>query len=185
MLSARRLPVQRVRWLVSTTNLLNASKGTLCSPHVTSVWCMPFLSAPTLRRRSRLLRCRASPNVRSPGTTIGCVTENENRMRILARTDYTPRQVDPSQTSLCLDPAVIATGFENDGQNNVTSSGQGSHLASSSPLDPHTSSTFTVRSQTSSNNWINFCKTVDKPLTNGTQIPGTRAVLSHPIRSPC
>jgi len=94
------------------------------------------------------LMCRASPGVGLPGTTIGCVAEDETMMRILARD--TPQ--DPSQSSLCLDPAVLCTGFENDGQVNITSPGQ-------------------VRSQTSSNNWINFCKTVDKPLTNGTQIP--------------
>lgn len=39
-----------------------------------------------------------------------------------------------------------------------------------------------VQSQTSSNNWINFCKTVNKPLTNGTQIPGMCATPSHHIR---
>lgn len=60
---------------------------------------------------------------------------------------------DPSQSALCLDAAVLSTGFQFDGQSNITSTGQ-------------------VASQISSNNWINFCKTVDKPLTNGTQIPG-------------
>jgi len=79
----------------------------------------------------------------------------ENRPRITT-TGVGRRAVgpdDPSQSSLTLDPAVISTGFESDGQSNITTPGQ----------DP---------SRTSSNNWINFCKTVDKPLTNGTQIPG-------------
>ncbi|KAF9650676.1 hypothetical protein BDM02DRAFT_3185166 [Thelephora ganbajun] len=97
------------------------------------------------------LVCRASPKVGSPGTTIDCMTESENIMRIIATgVDYTPSEPeDPSQTSLSLDPAVISTGFQDDGQGNIA-----------------------VPSRTSSNNWINFCKTVNKPLTNGKQIPG-------------
>nr|VWO96546.1 Siderophore exporter MmpL5 [Ganoderma boninense] len=57
---------------------------------------------------------------------------------------------DP-QTSLTLLSSVIATGFENDGQD-VPAAGQ-------------------VPSLTSPNNFINFCATVPSlPLTNGTQI---------------
>jgi hypothetical protein len=52
---------------------------------------------------------------------------------------------------LTLDPSVIATGFENDGQN-VPAAGQ-------------------VASLTSSDNFINFCATVPNlPITNGLQI---------------
>lgn len=58
---------------------------------------------------------------------------------------------DP-QKSLTLDPKVIAKGFQNDGQD-VPTAGQ-------------------VASLTSSNNFINFCLTVDLPLTNGKQITG-------------
>jgi len=55
------------------------------------------------------------------------------------------------QTSLTLDPAVISTGFENNGQD-VPTAGQ-------------------VASLTSGNNFINFCLTAaDLPLTNGKQI---------------
>lgn len=55
------------------------------------------------------------------------------------------------QSSTTLDPKVIATGFENDGQN-VPTAGQ-------------------VASLTSSNNFINFCLTVPNlPITNGKQI---------------
>ncbi|KAM5545479.1 hypothetical protein V8D89_000517 [Ganoderma adspersum] len=58
---------------------------------------------------------------------------------------------DDPQTSLTLLASVIATGFENDGQN-VPAAGQ-------------------VPSLTSSNNFINFCATVPNfPLANGTQI---------------
>ncbi|KAH9005948.1 hypothetical protein EDB86DRAFT_3061673 [Lactarius hatsudake] len=53
------------------------------------------------------------------------------------------------QTSLTLDPKVISTGFEKNGQE-VPTAGQ-------------------VASLTSSNNFINFCLTVNKPLTNGLQ----------------
>jgi len=57
---------------------------------------------------------------------------------------------DP-QTSTTLDPSVIATGFENDGQD-VPEAGQ-------------------VPSLTSSNNFINYCRTVPNlPITNGKQI---------------
>jgi len=57
---------------------------------------------------------------------------------------------DP-QSSLTLDPKVIATGFEEDGQQ-VPTAGQ-------------------VASATSSNNFINFCLTVPNlPITNGLQV---------------
>ncbi|KAF8637168.1 hypothetical protein AX17_003072 [Amanita inopinata Kibby_2008] len=56
---------------------------------------------------------------------------------------------DP-QTSLILDPRVIATGFANDGQDTPTP-GQ-------------------VKSLTTTNNFINFCLNVNAPLTNGKQI---------------
>jgi len=54
------------------------------------------------------------------------------------------------QTSLTLDPAVIAKGFADNGQD-VPEAGQ-------------------VASLTSTNNFINFCLTVNAPLTNGQQI---------------
>ncbi|KAI9509884.1 hypothetical protein F5148DRAFT_1184332 [Russula earlei] len=57
-----------------------------------------------------------------------------------------------AQTSLKLDPRVISKSFEQDGSANATK-GQ-------------------VASLTSSNNFINFCLTVNKPLTNGQQIKG-------------
>jgi hypothetical protein len=56
-----------------------------------------------------------------------------------------------AQTSLTLDPAVIAPGFAQNGQQNITDANQ-------------------VASLTSTNNFINFCLTVNKPLTNGQQI---------------
>ncbi|KAI6133872.1 hypothetical protein EV401DRAFT_1583299 [Pisolithus croceorrhizus] len=62
---------------------------------------------------------------------------------------------DP-QTSLTLDPAVLATGFESNG----LGQGQGSEAGE-------------VASLTSSNNFINFCLTVPNlPITNGQQITG-------------
>jgi len=51
-----------------------------------------------------------------------------------------------------LDPDVISEGFKNDGQS-VPAAGQ-------------------VASLTSSNNYINFCKTVNLPLTDGKQVVG-------------
>ncbi|KAI0005340.1 hypothetical protein BJV74DRAFT_955570 [Russula compacta] len=58
-------------------------------------------------------------------------------------------EADP-QTSLTLDPRVINSNFAQDGQANATA-GQ-------------------VASLTSTNNFINFCLTVDFPLTNGEQV---------------
>jgi len=54
------------------------------------------------------------------------------------------------QSSLTLDPSVIASGFANNGQN-VPEAGQ-------------------VASLTSTNNFINFCASVKQPITNGKQI---------------
>ncbi|KAI0063219.1 hypothetical protein BV25DRAFT_1837928 [Artomyces pyxidatus] len=54
------------------------------------------------------------------------------------------------QSSLTLDPSVLAKGFESNGQE-VAEAGQ-------------------VASLTSSNNFINFCATVKVPITNGQQI---------------
>ncbi len=53
---------------------------------------------------------------------------------------------------LALDPRVISTGFEQDGSANATTGQE--------------------RSLTSGNNFINFCLTVNLPLTNGQQIKG-------------
>lgn len=58
---------------------------------------------------------------------------------------------DP-QKSTTLDPKVIAKGFSNNGQDQPAA-GQ-------------------VASLTSTNNFINFCLTTDKPLTNGKQVKG-------------
>lgn len=101
------------------------------------------------------LICRASPKMDTLGTTVDCMIGDQNTEHIFAaRVEAAPVPPDdPSQTSLTLDPAVISDGFKNDGQDNITSPNQ-------------------APSGTSSNNWINFCKTVDKPLTNGRQIPG-------------
>jgi hypothetical protein len=76
---------------------------------------------------------------------------------------------------------VIATGFQNDGMDNLTTPGQGLFLVLASPLsiEYELICSIAVASQTSTNNWINFCKIVNKPLTNGSQVRGTCAVLSH------
>jgi len=55
-----------------------------------------------------------------------------------------------AQSSLTLDPAVLAKGFEQNGQA-TQEAGQ-------------------VASLTSSNNFINFCATTNQPITNGQQI---------------
>ncbi|KAH9922169.1 uncharacterized protein B0H18DRAFT_521462 [Fomitopsis serialis] len=55
------------------------------------------------------------------------------------------------QSSLTLDPQLVQTGFEQDGQGADADPGQ-------------------VASATSNNNFINYCGTTNLPLTNGTQI---------------
>lgn len=59
----------------------------------------------------------------SSGTTIGCVAVAKNNMPTLATRATSPN--DSSQASLCLDTSVISTGFEDDGQGNITGPGQG------------------------------------------------------------
>ncbi|KAH9486654.1 Pathogenicity cluster 5 protein d [Psilocybe cubensis] len=118
--------------------------------------------------------CAALPNVGSAGTSIACTTQADLAQRLAATgaqdasaTSAAPPAAstvaappptaetgsgsgDDAQTSLTLDPAVIAKGFANDGQDTPTA-GQ-------------------VASLTSTNNFINFCKTVNLPLTNGAQV---------------
>ncbi|KAF5351592.1 hypothetical protein D9758_007264 [Tetrapyrgos nigripes] len=75
---------------------------------------------------------------------------NSSAQKSSPRSDLQGRQNNP-QTSLTLDPAVIADGSNDDGQ--------------SPPVDGET------RSLTSSNNFINYCALFNLPLTNGTQHP--------------
>ncbi|TCD64675.1 hypothetical protein EIP91_003789 [Steccherinum ochraceum] len=98
--------------------------------------------------------CAALPLTNGPGTTVTCTTQDDLDARMKAAgvniaAGDNSTSVD-SQTSLKLDPRVICTNFENDGQNE-TEPGQ-------------------TPSSTSSNNFINYCLTVDKPLTNGQQL---------------
>lgn len=142
--------------------------------------------------------CSALPMVSSPGTSVTCTTVAERDERIAATgaqgavpsvnppaddppppptietpVDDLPTEDQPAtepstpppgnnsgdgeavgggdpQTSLTLDPDVIAQGFDNDGQR-VPSAGQ-------------------VASLTSKNNFINFCKNINLPITNGAQV---------------
>ncbi|KAF8912912.1 hypothetical protein CPB84DRAFT_1841352 [Gymnopilus junonius] len=126
--------------------------------------------------------CAALPLVNSPGTSITCTTEADLAQRIAAtgaQTNSTTQMPstttsaatgsasttikgkqggnnngndngDNSQTSLTLNPDVIAPGFANNGQD-VPAAGQ-------------------IPSLTSTNNFINFCKSVNLPLTNGAQV---------------
>ena len=86
-----------------------------------------FLLISGTRQRSLnvMPRCRALPKTDSPGTSIGCVLENEDAARVFARRDHSSRQADATQTSLCLDSSVLSTGFENTGQTDPPTDGQG------------------------------------------------------------
>jgi len=112
--------------------------------------------------------------VNAPGTSVTCTTAADRDARIAAtgaKAGAAPANPPPAappakgnnagnsgsaggdpQTSLTLDPSVIAKGFSNDGQS-VPAAGQ-------------------VASLTSKNNFINFCKTVNLPITDGAQIAG-------------
>lgn len=58
------------------------------------------------------------------------MTLYENTLRIRATgVSYTPPEAeDPSQSSLTLDPAVISDHFKENGQDNITDTGQGLFL---------------------------------------------------------
>jgi len=95
---------------------------------------------------------------RQPGATSSSATARATATQIAAQNSTAPTSGnnnaaaggDP-QTSLTLDPKVIATGFANNGQD-VPEAGQ-------------------VASLTSSNNFVNFCLTAPNlPITNGKQI---------------
>ena len=60
----------------------------------------------------------------SPGTTTtNSVSGRENTVHILAARAVVPAN-DSSQSSLTLDPTVISTSFQKDGQDNITAPGQ-------------------------------------------------------------
>jgi hypothetical protein len=141
--------------------------------------------------------CAALPLVNAPGTTISCTSAGDRDARIAATganggagaggntgngapaNNNVPKPQVPAannnnnqggnnnqnnggnnggnnngggdpQKSRTLDNAVIATGFANNGQ---------------SKPEPGQ-----VPSLTSTNNFINFCKTVNKPISNGAQV---------------
>jgi hypothetical protein len=94
----------------------------------------------------------ASPvtNTGAGGNTTGAGANSTGAAAAAAAAAGGGNTGDP-QTSLTLDPKVLSTGFENNGQD-VPAAGQ-------------------VASATSSNNFINFCLTVPNlPLTNGKQV---------------
>ncbi|EIW86374.1 hypothetical protein CONPUDRAFT_46811 [Coniophora puteana RWD-64-598 SS2] len=141
--------------------------GNMFSNRVTPGWC----------------DCAALPLVNSAGTSIACTTESDVQARIAATgasgtgtSTGSSSSASPSsstaaggsssgtssgqgagnssdaQSSTTLLSSVIATGFEQNGQGlNTSESGE-------------------VASLTSKNNFVNFCATVNLPITNGKQI---------------
>ncbi|KAL5478864.1 hypothetical protein ACEPAI_2141 [Sanghuangporus weigelae] len=83
-------------------------------------------------------------------TAVSSSVVSANASTVTATTATGSSTAGDEQSATTLDPAVIATGFAQDGQQNATE-GQ-------------------VPSLTSTNNFINFCLTVNKPITNGQQI---------------
>jgi len=85
------------------------------------------------------------------GVSVGLVPRQDNDDNNTGDNNTGDNNTGDPQTSLTLDPNVIAPAFANDGQD-VPVAGQ-------------------VASLTSTNNFINFCLTVpDLPITNGQQI---------------
>ena len=114
------------------------------------------------------------------------MTESENTMRIIATgVNYTsPDPEDPSQSSLSLDSSVMSAGFQTTGQDNITAPGQGLFLILLLKIGWELITPNPAPSQTSSNNWINFCRTAAQPLTDGKQVQGTSVVLLVAPRHP-
>ncbi|KAI0033720.1 hypothetical protein K488DRAFT_84671 [Vararia minispora EC-137] len=122
--------------------------------------------------------CASLPLVNSAGTSITCTTAADRDSRIQAALGTSGNGADPSSastmtttrkststkamatatssasasTSTALDPSVVAKGFAQNGLNaNGSEAGE-------------------VASQTSTNNFINFCLTTKLPITDGQQI---------------
>ena len=171
---------------MSTIAMLNVSMGTLRSHHVTPVWCMSFPFVP------RRLRAMVLTIVQVPSITQIGYPWNHDRLyhreryydahsrdrggihtpsrRLVAELSFSgsscdlqwvqgrwPERYHWSRTRFVLPPPPFAEQRMRIDRSNE------------------------APSRTSSNNWINFCKTVNKPLTNGQQVQGTRTV---PIHSP-
>ena len=71
----------------------------------------------------KIAQVSSNPMMGSSGTAIGCVAVAKNNTPILATRATSPN--DSSQASLCLDPSVVSTGFEDHEQGNITGPGQG------------------------------------------------------------
>ncbi|KAI0252664.1 hypothetical protein BJV78DRAFT_1200250 [Lactifluus subvellereus] len=92
----------------------------------------------------------ANATAAAAANTTAAAAANTTAVNVAANNTAAANSSDP-QSSLTLDPAVIAVGFESDGQA-VPVAGQ-------------------IASLTSSNNFINFCLTVPNlPITNGQQV---------------
>ncbi|KAH8100290.1 hypothetical protein BXZ70DRAFT_180759 [Cristinia sonorae] len=94
--------------------------------------------------------CFALPLTDSIGTSVACTTERDMIARIEA-TGVSVSDIHDPQTSPLLDPRVFSPNSLDDGQSDYPEVGQ-------SP------------SRTSPNNFINWCLTVNKPLTAGRQL---------------
>jgi len=136
------------------SSLLQAAVGALCAgPYL---WLTPLEQAspaPQMQMRKLGLlppeplhqgarhRTHLAPLLLSPG---------QARMEIIFGASNASGNNNDPQKSLTLDKNVIATGFQNDGQD-APDPGQ-------------------VKSLTSPNNFINFCLTTKKPIGNGKQV---------------
>ncbi|KAE9394318.1 hypothetical protein BT96DRAFT_886646 [Gymnopus androsaceus JB14] len=97
----------------------------------------------------------ASAGTAAASTGSGAATDATS-VGALSTTDITTNATADStdaQSSLLLDPSVIATGFLQNGQSGTPEAGQ-------------------VASLTSNNNFINYCLTQNVPITNGLQLLG-------------
>jgi hypothetical protein len=101
--------------------------------------------------RAFVLSLRSGNNNNNKGSSTSSVTAASSTAAAASSSSAASNNSNDPQSSTTLDPKVIATGFENNGQDQPEA-GQ-------------------VASLTSSNNFINFCLTVPNlPITNGLQV---------------
>ncbi|KAH9919237.1 uncharacterized protein B0H18DRAFT_1197137 [Fomitopsis serialis] len=124
--------------------------------------------------------CAALPLVNSQGTSITCTTQNDLQQRIAATGASSSSNSTSSATSSVAASATggAATSVSVLAAPSSTATGSGNDTAAQSSLTlldslintGFSSESGEIASITSSNNFINYCSTVNLPLTNGTQV---------------
>ncbi|THH29309.1 hypothetical protein EUX98_g4885 [Antrodiella citrinella] len=121
------------------------------SHHIATTSLPPPTSTGSAKNGTLVSTGNNSGNSGAAGNNNSTASASASSTAAVASSTSSASSSSDAQTSLTLDPSVIAKGFANNGQD-VPAAGQ-------------------VASLTSTNNFINFCLTVPNlPLTNGQQI---------------